>query len=177
MTPEGEDHEVLLHEVRRAGRAAVAAQAAAETCEELMEQAQARPARATEPALDPATERLLRAILPVRDALDRMAQGARRAPEARPRGFRGLFRRGDDAATQALRDAVLLLDQQLEGALESCGVELDRAVGVPVDPDRHRVVETVTAAGMAPGQVERVLRSGCRSAGVQVREADVSATK
>lgn len=164
--------EELLDEVRRAGRAAVAARAAAEACEESVERIERAPA----PAEDP--RRMLEAILPVCDALGRMAEAARSAAPARGwlARLRGTERAG--AELRALREAVVLLDAQLTSALEASGVYVDREVGGGVDPGRHRVVETrPPAAGEHAETVARVVRPGYRLGATLVREADVVAIR
>ncbi|MBX3274620.1 MAG: nucleotide exchange factor GrpE [Sandaracinaceae bacterium] len=161
----------LLEELRRVGRAAVAAQAAAQSCEETVE----RLAHASTDAPRDDARQLLEALLPVADALGRMADGARRAEP--PRGWLARLRGGWDEL-RALRAAVTILEAQLEGALEGAGVTIERAVGREVDPALHRVVETrPPAPGERDGIVGRVVRPGYLYGGRIVREADVVATR
>lgn len=163
--------EELIEELRRVGRAAVAARAAAEACEETVE--------SLGPAAPPSeARRILDSILPVCDALGRMAEGARVA--APPRGWLERLRESERTAAElsALREAVALLDAQLTSALESSGVVVDREIGGRVDPDRHRVVETrAPRARDRVGTVSVVIRPGYRLGEVLVREADVVAIR
>lgn len=162
----------MLNEVRRAGRAAVAARAAAEACEESVE----RLGRGGEPPED--VRGILEAILPICDALRRMADAARR--EEPPETWLARLRSSGRAAAEnrTLRDAIVLLDAQLTSALEGRGVAIDREVGGPVDPERHRVVETCARrGGESAGVVSSVVRPGYRVGGARVRDADVVATR
>ncbi|WP_437728779.1 nucleotide exchange factor GrpE [Sorangium sp. So ce861] len=174
----------LVREVRRQGRAAVAAQAAAESC---LEQVTAL-ARAVESARGAPTgdaprpaEELswLDAILPVADALDRAVALAsalvdRRARLERP-GF-WPFRRhaAPDPELGALAEGLRVLRAQLVAALEGCGVTVDRRVGVAVDPAVHRVAEVrPRREDELEGVVVEVIRPGVAARGKLVREADV----
>lgn len=185
----------LLTELRRAGRAAVAARAAAESCEQRLESsavARAEPtssgaahAASTDAAPehvgraegdDHGVVRLVEALLPTVDALARMSVAT--AP-SEPRGLWQRLGRGRELAElKALRDGITVLDAQLTSALEACGVSLDREVGGPVDGDRHRIVETVAVGpGEPSGRVRAVVRAGVSFGGRRLREADVIVTR
>jgi hypothetical protein len=169
----------LLKEVRRQGRAAIAAQAAAESC---LEAIQARPAEASEPSKTRANSdeavRWLRALIPVADAVERIAQRAAGldAPAKRTL-LQRVFRApepDDRHARAALTEGLRLLRAQLEGVLHDLGVEVDRRTGEPVDAERQRVVE-VRAAGPNErvGTVIEVVRPGYALGAKIVREAEV----
>jgi len=176
----------VLKEVRRQGRAAIAAQAAAESC---LEAIQARPAAVSEANAQASDEavRWLRALIPVADAVDRIAQrvaapGARSAPAApakrsllqRLLGDREAPEPDDGHARAALHEGVRLLQAQLEGALHDLGVAVDRRTGGPIDGERQRVVE-VRAPGPheRAGTVVEVVRPGYVLGTKMVREAEV----
>ena len=173
----------LLKEVRRQGRAAVAAQAAAESC---LEAIQARPAAASEVSAASSTTsdeaaRWLRALIPVADAVDRIAQRAATldAPDA-PRK-RTLLQRvlggpepDDRHARAALTEGLRLLRAQLEGALHDLGVAVDRRTGDPVDAERQRVVEVrAPRPHERAGTVVEVVRPGYALGAKIIREAEV----
>lgn len=185
-----------LKEVRRQGRAAIAAQAAAESClEELRARAAAGGDGEDEGAEDEdagaAAEdeavRWLRALLPVANAVERVARqaSALEAPLAAPR--RGLLGRllhapePDEgrAARVALAEGLRVLGAQLEGTLRDLGAVVDRRPGSPVDGERQRVVEVrPPRPGERPGTVVEVVRPGyalsARGGGARiVREAEV----
>ena len=166
----------LLKEVRRQGRAAIAAQAAAESC---LEAIQAEPAEASD-ASDASDEaaRWLRALIPVADAVDRMAQRAA-ALDAPPK--RTLLQRlfgapelDDRHARAALTEGLRLLRAQLEGALHDLGVAVDRRTGDPVDAERQRVVEVRSPLPHErAGTVVEVVRPGYALGAKIIREAEV----
>jgi molecular chaperone GrpE (heat shock protein) len=194
--------EELIREVRRQGRAAVAAQAAAESCLERLADGQDR----DEPPADDAhaedaqqeeTE-WVHALLPVADAVDRVLAQARAMvergrdrgeptvsglrPKARAllsmlgRAPREVPDRAGGPELQALAEGLRVLRAQLSTALESRGVTADRRVGVPVDPEVHRVVEMRAARpGERDDVVLEVVRPGYTARGRIVREAEVVA--
>jgi molecular chaperone GrpE len=178
----------LLKEVRRQGRAAIAAQAAAESClEAIREQASAgSPASsdnddgwATE-AADEERVRWLRALIPVCDALDRVIRQAAALDQPR-RPVRGWLRRflpapepDDGRAHAALIEGLRVLGAQLEGTLRDLGVSVDRRTGEPVDGERHRVVEVrKPGPGYRRGTVLEVVRPGYALDARIIREAEV----
>ncbi|MCU0681305.1 MAG: nucleotide exchange factor GrpE [Polyangiaceae bacterium] len=176
----------IMREVRRLGRATVAAQAAAESCLEALQ----REERAADgPAPAEGGDQWLRALLPFADALDRMteqadAMAARREPPARPSRLAWLLPgrapardAGADGHVAALAEGLRLLRAQLTAAFEGVGVTIDRRVGVPVDPEAHQVVEVRAGAavGRPPGHVIEVVRPGYSLGGRRLREADVVA--
>ncbi len=173
----------LLKEVRRQGRAAIAAQAAAESC---LEAIQARPAEAsaasdTSDATSDEAVRWLRALVPVADAVDRMAQRAAaiEAPDAPPkrtllRRFFGAAEPDDRHARAALTEGLRLLHAQLEETLRDLGVAVDRRTGDPVDAERQRVVEVrAPRPHEREGTVVEVVRPGYALGAKIVREAEV----
>ncbi len=192
----------LTREVRRQGRAAVAAQAAAESCLEKLNTPEPEPepeddeddeddapdeAAAASPP--PSTE-WVRALLPVADALDRMVTQANAMAEKRPpskpverKGFLALFAppppppppdRGVEL--RALAEGLRVLRAQLATALEGCGVAIDRRTGVAIDPEVHRVVEVRRLrAGERPNEVLEVVRPGYSAGSRMLREAEVVA--
>lgn len=184
----------LLKEVRRQGRAAIAAQAAAESCLEAIQARPAASASETNEASDEAA-RWLRALIPVADTIDRIAQrvaasSVRSAPAApAKRSLLQRFFRGpgeareapepdDSHARAALHEGVRLLQAQLEATLHDLGVVVDRRTGGPLDGERQRVVEV-----RAPGPQERagtvveVVRPGYALGAKIIREAEVVIAK
>jgi molecular chaperone GrpE len=190
----------LVKEVRRQGRAAIAAQAAAESCLEAVKALEAgggeredgeagrgqglAPERST---LDAAAEealRWLREVIPVADALERIAAQATALEAPRPQMKRGLLLRllripqpepiDDAGARAALREGLRVLRAQLEATLAGRGVTVDRRTGGPIDGERQRVVEVRAAApGERPGTVVEVVRPGYALGARIVREAEV----
>lgn len=173
----------LLKEVRRQGRAAIAAQAAAESC---LEAIQARPAssaagEASESSTSDDAVRWLRALIPVADAVERLAQraAALTAPEALAK--RTLLQRvlrapepDDRHARAALAEGLRLLHAQLEGTLHDLGVEVDRRTGDPIDGDRQRVVEVrAPRPHERAGTIVEVVRPGYALGAKIIREAEV----
>lgn len=183
------DPDRILEEVRRQGRAAVAAQSTAEACLMAVERLEARleaihreavVARSggdgtgsrVEPPKDDVA-RLVERLLPALDALDRIHREVERSG---PRG--ALLRdgllgwvvrgRGPDLA-RGLR----LLRAQLDEALASAGIEVDRDENVAFDESRHRVVERRLVPGVGGPRVIEILAPGYRVGGRQLREAQV----
>ncbi len=182
----------LSRDVRRQGRAAVAAQAAAESClERLAETGEAGVAGAAPEERPDADLGWVRALLPVADALDRILAQARAMAEQRPKTppkGRGLWARlrgtpgeaprsAREPELRALAEGLRVLRAQLAAALEGCGVTVDRRVGVPIDPEVHRVVEARAArSGEDEGVVLEVIRPGYAAGGRVLREAEVVAS-
>ncbi|MCU0692426.1 MAG: hypothetical protein MUF54_13580, partial [Polyangiaceae bacterium] len=78
----------LMKEVRRQGRASIAAQAAAESCLEsvsTLQEQMRESAAAQDPPDNDDREAVVRALLPFVDALDRTAEHARALAESTPR--------------------------------------------------------------------------------------------
>lgn len=144
----------ILTEIKRQGRAAVAAQASAEACLAKIEQLSARPASNSDD--------LLGHLLPVFDALFRVQAAASEERFGPP-----WARRPSEAAKSM---EVLVL--QLRAALGASGVELIDATDVPFDEEIHRTVERVKMPVAEP-QVYRVLSPGYRVDGRLLREAQV----
>jgi hypothetical protein len=178
----------LLKEVRRQGRAAVAAQAAAESCLEAIrtqaegseDEAETGDEQAAGAAVMEERTRWLRALIPVADALDRVV-GQAAMLDARPRETRGLVGRllarpqaGGGRALSALNEGLRVLRAQLEGTLHDLGVSVDRRTGGPVDGERQRVVEVrERGPGERRGTVVEVVRPGYALGAKIVREAEV----
>lgn len=168
----------LLKEVRRQGRAAIAAQAAAESC---LEAVRARPEAPPEPPRRDDAERWLRAIIPVADAVERVRARAEKLGAPRPPTQRTLLQRlgfaahaRDDEERAGLTEGLRVLQAQLEGALRDLGVTLDRRTGEPLDEERQRAVEVrAPRASEAAGTVVEVVRAGYALGGKVVREAEV----
>jgi molecular chaperone GrpE (heat shock protein) len=168
----------ILREVRRQGRAAIAAQASADACLEAIS-ALEKANEDREPAEDVGAPRsdaesIVRALIPVADAIERIASAAEEVE--RPISWR------ERLLGRALREGVLaeplrLLRSQMESALEAHGVLVDRRVGIPVEGESHRVVET--QPGPSPDgepTVLVVLRPGYALGDRCLREADVIAS-
>lgn len=192
--------EDLTREVRRQGRAAVAAQAAAESCLEKLaappgEEDDEDDDREPEAAEDAAAAEIdaawARALIPVADALDRVvaqaaAMAERRPAPSREKGLWAWLRRDGgppedgarDAGLAALAEGLRVLRAQMSAALASRGVTVDRRTGVPVDPEVHRVVEVRAPAPGERGEtVLEVIRPGYAASGRVVREAEVVAAR
>lgn len=180
----------LMKEVRRQGRAAIGAQAAAEACLSAIEQSLARsPASEDTDAADEETEETateldwLRALIPVADAIDRVviqATALTRDPP-RPRSRWRLFAAlspPTDPRIEALVSGLFVLQAQLHGALRELGVSVERQIGAPLDPERQRVVEVRTPGpGELSGTVVEVVRPGYALGSTLVREAEVVAAR
>ena len=172
--------EDLLKEVRRQGRASVAAQAASESCLEAVNGLRKdfegfKEGDDDEDGDGTTGEQLLRALLPVFDAIDRVAQQAKTARAKAPAPWiqKLLSPPPDDVTLGLLADGLRLLRAQLEAALNSVGVEVDRRVGVIVDAERHRVVEVRRNAPGPRETVLEVVRPGYSIEGIRIRETDV----
>lgn len=171
----------LAQEVRRQGRAAVGAQAAAESCLDELRQLAASQSEAEAPRENSAdASGWLHALLPVFDALDSSAAQAhaiaRQWRDSRwCRALPPLRRAARDAA--AMAEGIRLLQSQLAQALEHVGVEVDRAAGVAVDPARHRVLQVRAKPGAEPGQVLEVFRAGYFVGNDCLRETEVCASE
>lgn len=189
----------LLKEVRRQGRAAVAAQAAAESCLEaiqvLVESRQLDvkdedegededEGAPGEPATQEAVIRWLRTLIPIVDAIDRIASQAASVAALRSQPRRWWLRflqpaaePEEDRRVLALGEGLRVLKEQLQAALGDLGVTIDRRAGEPVDPERHRVVEVrPPRAGERPGTVVEIVRPGYALGATVVRETEVVAT-
>ncbi len=165
---ESERHDELLAVIRKQGRAAIAAQAAAESCLEfLQEQAPATP----DSSMDGVA--LLKSLLPVFDALERVAGEAKTIQGTSPT-WRSRLSGATHREHQALIAGVQLVARQLTDALASAGVQRDAATAIELDSARHRVVEVRASSG-ADARVLEVVRPGYRLGNVQVRETEVVA--
>jgi molecular chaperone GrpE (heat shock protein) len=198
-TPEAEASSLLARldalssEVRRQGRAGVGAQAAAEAClkevQALRAEASVRSSSAQGSTSGRARnedplERVVLSLLPLFDAVDGAVHqvGARRSPKA-PAGqgllaellrFRGASAR--PSSEDPMQLGLEMIRVEARSALERLGVEVDDRVGVPVDPERHRVVGARARHGDVATVIE-VLRPGYLIGGVCLREADVIASR
>lgn len=188
-TPQNLDErlDAIVAEVRRQGRAGIAAQAAAEACldevkalrAELAERDDGEPLAANRGDANQ-VEPLILALLPVADAIERViAEAERLASAPEPSRFARWFgARSTGADAASLREAARVLRSSLDQALETSGVRADRRVGIPIDGDVHRVVEACDASpGSPPDTVLRVVRAGYARGGTMLREADVVAMR
>lgn len=174
--------EEILREVRRQGRASMAAQAAAEACLAALPDPDATQDEPGETSTEPDTS-WLKALLPLLDAVERVSAQATTLRRARVKPRLPLWKRllappeepafqADlDALEQGLRLLVPLMEQSLHGL----GVRVERRVGIPLDPGLHRVVET--RGEQATAAVIEVVRPGYWLGDLCVREADVVASK
>lgn len=182
--------EALQKDIRRQGRASIAAQSAAESCLESVQSLQARlgePAevsQAPEPAKDMTKDMAkdtARAFAPVIDALERTTDQALSFAQTAPRPSalaRWLGATDNTAAFDSMAKGTRLLRAQLEDALAIWNITVDRRVGVPVDPSVHRVVDTRPAAnGEQPDLVAEIVRPALMQGDRVLREADVVATR
>ncbi len=163
-----ERHDELRALIRKQGRAALAAQAAAETCLEVL-QSQTTAPEVEAPAVDPAA--LVKCLLPAFDALQRVAAEAR-ALQSADVSLWSRIAGGSKVQQMSLLDGVQLLERQFMDALASAGVVRDAVVGATLDPLRHRVVE-VREPAQAEVSVLEVVRPGYSLAGQRLRETDV----
>jgi molecular chaperone GrpE len=152
--------------VRKQGRAAIAAQAAAEACLQAVA-ARDRSERG---------EHWLSGLIPLFDGLGRAREQARelrtRVESARRLPFFAAWPKDD---VVRLTSGIELLCRELDDALERMGVEIVSPESGAVDAELHRVVET--RAGSPAGHVVELVRRGYVLDGRLVREADVVATK
>lgn len=179
----------VIAELRRQGRACVAAQAASEACAESVdalrehlvhEDAEGDHAETSDtPGCDiPRPEDIIRAIMPVADSFERVRKQAnelvRKVPS--PSWLARVMSppAADRAAIRVLADGLDVLGAQLEDALLHMGVNIDRRVGIGVDGDAHRVVETRPSSSAQAGTVAEVIRPGYRLGNKLLREADVA---
>ena len=169
--------DALLQEVRRQGRAAVAAQAAAEACLAAVQDSPRAPPPAPAPSSAEARS-WLGALIPVLDTLDASKLQAERLDQelrrARWLGVLAPVRRVVDDV-RAFLHGLELVRQQADQALAGLGVEVDRRVGGPVDPLRHRVLELRPGPRSSAGRVVEVVRAGYFVGPECVREAEVRA--
>ena len=161
--------EDVIKEVRRQGKAAVAAQAAAEASlqavEALSERLSDSPSRSAEEA-----RRILEGLLPVFDALDRIGQHVRR-PKTRRDQWMDRLRL--TPSVDALNEGIRLLRAQLDATLKGLDIEVDRRVGVPFDPEAHRAIEVQYRPHVSVPTVTEVVAAGYCYRGQRLREADV----
>ena len=160
----------VLDAIRKQGRAAVAAQAAAESCLEAVRKLEAPPPAPTSEGV----VELLHRLLPAIDSLRRVAAEAASLDHARPSPLVRLVAPQRTHRIDNLIQGIRLLEAQFDNALASAGVTLDRAIGIPVDADRHHVVSVRSQKDRA-GQVLEVTRDGYWIGERIVREAEVVA--
>lgn len=159
----------VIQEVRRQGRAAIAAQSAAEAClaavERLEAQISAEGVRHKEGSED---IELLKRLIPVFDALERIYREAERSPP--PSLFERVVGGRKDGGLEA---GIRLLRAQLDEALRSMRIEVDREVGVDFDEAWHRAVERRWGGQSTVPEVIEVIAPGYRRDGRCLREAQV----
>ncbi len=153
--------ESLLQEVKRQGRASVAAQASAEACLAAVGALAAK----IEAAAPPETARFawLEALLPVFDGLDRLTEAAATERVGPPWARR--------SAPHA--DGLRILQSQLGRTLRGLGVDKEAPLGMPFDAGRHRAVSQVRRSGVVEPTVDRVVAPGYVVGDVVLREAEV----
>ncbi len=154
--------DALTAVVRKQGRAALAAQAAAEEC--LAKVSLLASEGGAEQTADP--DRWARALLPVADALDRLVEAERGERERK----RGLLERLSKPPSTAVGEGLRVLRAQFAEALAELGVDAIRPNGATLDATSHRVVETRVGPR---DEVLEVVRPGYRREGILLREADV----
>lgn len=166
--------EDLLKEIRRQGKAAVAAQAAAEAClhavEALVDRLPDRP-HSEEAVYSEEAVHLLEALLPVFDALDRASQRSNRRLKTRREKWLHRFHITSDS--ESLGEGIRLVRAQLDTVLKGLDIEVDRRVDVPFDPRVHRAVEVRYQASTPTPTVIEVVAAGYIYQGRRLREADV----
>jgi molecular chaperone GrpE (heat shock protein) len=173
----------LTQEIRRQGRAAVAAQAAAESCLELLKEQSLDAEDAPDEDRDPPDEQSqaseaawLERLLPVFDAIDRSVVQAESVAKALP-GRRWLTlvppMQAALEAAEATIHGLRLLRGQLDQALAQLGVDVDRETGCLLDPERHRVLEVRPHQHAPDNSVLEVMRPGYCAGGRRVRDTEV----
>lgn len=183
LSPITERLEQLSQELRRQGRAAVAAQAAAESCLSGVEQLGSQLAAIDSEPSDVRIEdpdSTLRALFPLFDALLRVAKESARLEPERPKIWPLSIVGSDRNAErlQSLRHGVRLLEGVFRQAVDHLELVVDQRVGIALDPDVHRVVVAREAtAAHPPNTVVEVQRCGYIRDGKVLREADVVATR
>lgn len=184
--------DAMAQDIRKQGRASVAAHAAAESClqgvRDLQQQIEQSSALVGMPkdAPDSSLLRVVRSLLPFADSLDRAVELSRAATAATsPPPATWLSRwlgltPPASPETAALATGLALLQQQLRSIFQELEVEVEVRSGIPVDPDIHRVVEVRRVAPNgtdAPsGTVIEVVRPGYACSGIRLREAEVVAS-
>lgn len=176
----------LKKDVRKQGRASIAAQSAAESCLESVQQLGQRLADTTtsqpsQPSQPDPVEDIVRALAPLVDALERTTDQAQSFAESavKPSGLaRWLGAADNTAVLTSMAKGTRLLRAQLEDALSTWGVSVDRRTGVPVDPTRHRVVDTRPAKdGESADHIVEVVRPVLLCGDRVMREGDVVAAR
>ena len=175
--------EALFQELRRQGRASVAAQAAAEACLEAIERGQAERSSDSGPGAVSASPprdvavavAWLGELLPVFDGLGRALAQARRL-ERSPAFWERVWQPGKAkrAALTTLTEGLALLEQQLREALARLDVQVEAPASGPADPERHRVVEVRAVGPGRSGHIVEVVRPGYAIGDRVVREAEVA---
>lgn len=190
--------DAVLAEVRRQGRAGVAAQAAAEACLKEVHAMKGTPSphtaaealrrqpSASEPSASELDGRAVSLLIPLFDAIDSAVHQLRRARPSKGLG-QGMWselmrlrrRSAESSSKDSVRLGLELIQAEARSALSRLGVELDDRVGIPLDPERHRVIEVRTGenGSGAGATVLQVLRPAYLVGGVCVREADVIASR
>jgi molecular chaperone GrpE (heat shock protein) len=160
--------DALLVELRRQGRAAIAAQAAAESCFELLQRGDVQRPEGDGEAL---ATRWLRELIPVFDALDRAIDQVE--PRA-PKPWSVFARRvSGQAEWTALAEGLKLVREQLDLALARLGVEVDAPTFGAVDPERHRAVGVRSTGSGKMGEIVELVRRGYALGSRIIREAEV----
>jgi hypothetical protein len=172
----------LMHEVRRQGRAAVAAQAAAESCMAEVQRlalGMSQPhsdAEQVEPSAPQQDPSWLEALLPLFDDVDRSAAQAEAVAASLPRGrwMRAIpWARKAADAVWGLAKGLALLKEKLDETLSDLDVDVDRENDCPFDPERHHAVEVHTSPHARTSSVIEVVRAGYKLGSRRIREAEV----
>lgn len=157
----------VLEELRRLGRATIAAQAAAEACLEAVDRLDGRVSAGNDggPSTGeaPSARSLLEHLIPVFDALERSTASAAKERVGPP------WARRPTRGAEALR----VLSAQLQVALTSAGVQQIREVNVPFDEDAHHAVERREERGLDTARVRALVAPGYTLGDHAIREAHV----
>ncbi len=105
-------------------------------------------------------DKLVEALLPVKDSLDLGVDAAATASDV-----------------NTLREGMAMTVQIFDTALTRIGVETIEATGVKFDPEQHQAMMMEPSAAVEPGMVLRVLQKGYRMADRLVRPAMVVVSK
>lgn len=103
-----------------------------------------------------ANERLIMDLLPILDSLDR-----------------ALHTPSGAGSAQKISEGVKMIERQLTGVLEACGLEPLKAVGSVFDPNMHQAVSVLPSDAHTEGTVVGELQKGYRLKGKVLRPSMV----
>jgi molecular chaperone GrpE len=131
-----------------------------------------RAAREKSESAQAASLSLLQKLLPVLDNFEMALAAAQTANAKRPEGTTV-----EAGKLASLQSGVLMIQQQLKGALAETGLEEINAAGQPFDPNFHEAVSQQESADVPEGQVLQQLRKGYKLKDRLLRPATVVVAK